>query len=219
MGVLEKNLARARAFTSIFFAESTNPKSGMRRRSGAPSMEEKELLRAAVIFSIGALDAYLSEVTAEVLVDQLQKAQIGPTSNARRLLKALIRDMDTLALELALTTDPTKRRVVAQDAVQQHLTSHVSNHGSKAIAATLERMGDEPVSNVWSTIDSQLSSFDKLATAGRRSAAILDYWTTNRHKIVHEGVAVVVSGPQARQLIDFIEALCEAIDAIALKAM
>lgn len=217
--VLEKNLDRTRAFTRIFFAGSTKPGPGQKRGPGKPSEEEKELLRAAVIFSIGALDAYLSEAAAEVLVAQLEAADTVPTTGARTLLKRVAREMDTLALELALTTDRDRRRAVARQALLDHLTSSVSNHGTKAVAATLERMGEARPGGVWDALDLSLSKWPHLATSGRKSAAILDHWTDNRHKVVHEGKAVAVNGDHARELIDFIAALCAEVDRVAVAAL
>ena len=39
---------------------------------GAPQNPVRELPRASVVFAVGALDAYLSDVSAEVLVHLLQ---------------------------------------------------------------------------------------------------------------------------------------------------
>ena len=50
------NLNRARALSRIFDAGSLKPKPGDKRSGGRPSDEERELLRATVIYSIGALD-------------------------------------------------------------------------------------------------------------------------------------------------------------------
>lgn len=214
--VLLKNLTRTRAFTRIFFAGSTKPTASMKRGPGTPSDEEKELLRAAVIFSIGALDAYLSEVTAEVLVAQLEDAGDPPAPGARALLRRIAKEIDTLPLELAMTRDPSKRRAVVTRALLDHLTSSVSNHGAKAVVATLERIGEPQTGRVWSVLDAQIGDWPTLATQGRKSAAILDQWTAYRHKIVHEGVAVPVKGAQARELIDFIHRLADEVDHVAL---
>ncbi len=217
--VLDKNLTRTQAFTRIFFAGSTKPTSAMKRGPGKPSDEEKELLRAAVIFSIGALDAYMSEVAAEVLVAQLEDGSDSPTSSARALLRRIAKEVDTLPLELAMTTDATKRRAVVTRALIDHLTSSVSNHGAKAVAATLERMGEPHTGKVWAALDKHLADWPSLATQGRTSAAILDQWTANRHKIVHEGVAVPVNGAHAKELIEFIARLGDEIDRIAIDIM
>lgn len=210
--VLKKNVNRTRSFTRIFFAGSTKPARGDKRGRGKPSNEENELLRAAIVFSIGALDAYLSEVTAEVLIAQIEYASSAPTSDARAILRRVVREDNTLALELALTIDPAKRRTVARQAILDHLTSSVSNHGSKAVANTLSRIGGTGPDKLWGSLNSMLEKWPDLATSGRTAAAILDHWTDQRHRLVHEGRAVPVTGKQIEQLINFIEALGTEVD-------
>lgn len=217
--VLEKNLNRTRAFTRIFFAGNTKPQPGQKRGPGKPSDEEKELLRAAVVFSIGTLDAYMSEVAAEVLVAQLEDARKTPTPSSRNLLRRVAKEIDTLALELALTADPEQRRDVARRALVEHLTSNVSNHGAKAVSATLERMGEVQPGKVWTSLDAHLSRWPKLATGGRKSAGVLDQWTAHRHSIVHEGKAIAINGEHVNELLDFVASLGEELDAVAVAAL
>lgn len=211
--VLNKNLDRSRAFTKMFFAAT------QKRGRGQPSQEENELKRAAVIFSIGALDAYLSEVSAEVLITQLERANVCQNGDARQLLRRIAKEIDTLPLELALVTDVQTRRAVARDALLDHLTSSVSNHGSTAIATTLRRIGVEDIRSLWATLDDQRPYWPKLATASRTSAAILDHWTGVRHEIVHRGVAPRVAGQQAEELIEFVATVGKAVDSQAIAAL
>ena len=56
--VFEKNLERSRAFLRIFDIDRT---------AGQPSNDEKELLRGAIVFAIGALDSFLHELVLEVV--------------------------------------------------------------------------------------------------------------------------------------------------------
>jgi hypothetical protein len=115
----EKNLARVRALQAIFDADSLRPRTNPQvRRRGTSSREEKELLRAVAVFAIGALDAYLSDVAAEVLIAQLEKART-PTSDARSLFRRVIKEIDTLTFELALTSDAEERRDLARDAISE----------------------------------------------------------------------------------------------------
>ena len=51
------NIGRARAFLSIF-----DKPGGSARTRGRPTDNEKELLRAAVVFAVAALDAYLHDL-------------------------------------------------------------------------------------------------------------------------------------------------------------
>ena len=211
---LTKNLSRARTFSRIFDAGNLKPKEGDRRGRGKPSGEERDLLRATVIFSIGALDAYLSDVAAYVLVAQLEAAR-KPTSDARAVLRRVIKEIDTLPFELALTSDPDERRALATEAITEHLANRVSNHGAKGIAATMERLGARID---WDAIPLPPSS--KLRASPRQSCAeVLDRWTVARHQLVHQGKAVSVGQVQARELIDFVQAIADHVDAEALAAL
>ena len=211
---LAKNLDRTRALQRIFEAGSLKPQPGDKRGGGQPSGEERELLRAVVVFAIGALDSYLSDVAAETLVAQLEKSAI-PSESARALLRRMMKEVDTLALELALTTDPTQRRAVAREAISDHLSNKVSNHGPKGIAETMSRLGTE--ANL-SKID--MTPFAPLQTTERKSAPdVLQYWTDRRHALVHQGVAIKVNMEQSRALIDFVEALADHVESQALASM
>lgn len=211
---LAKNLTRTRALQRIFEAGNLKPQTGQRRGSGQPSSEERELLRAVVVFAIGALDAYLSDVAAEVLVAQLEgAASLG--DEARNLLRRVTKEIDTLALELALTTDPAQRRVVAQEAISDHLANRVSNHGPKGVAATMGRLGTEID---FDAID--MSRFGPLTTTERnRAADVLQWWTDRRHALVHRGSAIQVNMEQSSALIDFVEALADHVDSQALRSL
>lgn len=208
----EKNLARVRALQAIFDADSLRPRQNPQGRGrGTSSAEEKELLRAVAVFAIGTLDAYLSDVAAEVLVAQLERART-PSPEARALFKRILREIDTLPFELALTSDPEERQRFAHEAISEHLTNRVSNHGAKGVAATLGRLGCEGFA--WDAVD--MTPFQILrTTANRGPAQVLDIWTENRHKIIHQGIAVVVRADQARELIGFVDALARHVDAEA----
>ena len=68
--------------------------------AGAPSLPYRELPRGAVVFAVGALDAYLSEVSAEVIVRDLESA-VAPTET-REVLKRVQAEVPTLSLEIAV---------------------------------------------------------------------------------------------------------------------
>ena len=132
---------------------------------------------------------------------------------------AVVPDAATVARPAASSPAVARLMVLPALALVEHLTSSVSNHGAKAVSATLDRMGVDQPSKLWLKHDGDLANWPALATAGRKSAAILDHWTKNRHAIVHEGVAIPVNGEHATQLINFIEALAKEIDALALAAI
>jgi hypothetical protein len=211
---LRKNLKRASALSRIFDAGNLKPKAGDKRGAGNPSGEERELLRAAVIFSIGALDAYLSDVAAEILVGQMEKARV-PTSDARALFRRVLKEIDTLPLELALTSDADERSKLAQRAITEHLTNKVSNHGAAGVATTLGRLG---ASIEWDKIVLPNNSSLK-ASSNQTCPAVLDRWTRIRHNLVHQGKSETVRAEQARDLIAFVEAIADHVDAQAIAAL
>jgi hypothetical protein len=211
---LTQNTRRARALIRIFNSGKVKPEEGDRRGSGRPTGDEVPLLHAVVIFSIGALDAYLSDVAAEVLVAQLERAR-PPDSSSRKVLQAVQREIPTLPFELALTSDEGERREIAQQAITQHLTNVVSNHGAKGVASTLERLGAKVD---WDAIS--LSPTSQLRESSTEScASVLDRWTTVRHKLVHQGGEVVVWAEQAREIIGFVNRIAEHVDQRALAAL
>lgn len=216
LAAFKVTIKRPHALLEMFDAGSLKPKKGDKRGRGKPSWQENELLRAAVIMGIGALDAYLSDVAAEVLVAQLANADT-PSSDARAVLKQVLDEIKTLPLELALLTDPGKRKEVAQAAIQDHLANRVSNHGAKGVATTLARMGE---TIEWSELDASIRDDLKLNNVKSSPAALLDAWTQRRHALVHHGKALRIGGPAARALIRFVEDIAAVVDvrAVAAKA-
>lgn len=211
LAAFRTNIKRPRALLEMFDAGTLKPKKGDRRTVGKPGWQENELLRAAVITAIGALDAYLSDVAAEVLIAQLERAAT-PTGDARAVLRQVMKEIDTLPMELALLTDQAERRRVAEEAVREHLANRVSNHGAKGVAATLGRMGR---TMNWDALRDRLDDHLALTTDKRTPPALLDAWTIRRHKLVHQGVALKIKSPQARALVDFVEAVAEVVDETA----
>lgn len=211
---LQVNLKRPRALLEMFDAGTLKPTPGARRSRGKPGWQENELLRAAVIVGIGALDAYLSDVAAEVLVAQLERAS-NPNSDARNVLRRVMNEVDTLALELALLSDPAERREVARTAIVDHIANRVSNHGAKGVAATLGRMG-QPMD--WSGLNDKVPPCLVVAGVKPTAPAVLDEWTNRRHKLVHQSKALRIKSEQARGLVDFVEAIAIAIDAVSVAA-
>jgi hypothetical protein len=199
----------------MFDAGSLKPKKGERRGTGKPTTQENELIRASVIVTIGALDAYLSDVAAEVLVAQLGTTQ--PRSDpARSLLRRILKELDTLPLELALLSDQDDREAVVGDALRDHLTNKVSNHGAKGVVATAERMGAQ---FDWTRIENRIPASLALSNDPPSPAGLLDAWTTRRHALVHQGRALRISSPRARALVEFVEAIVEEVDRLAVHAI
>lgn len=189
------NLTRARYFLEIH----KNAQIG----AGAPPLRYRELPRAAIVFAVGAIDAYLSEVTAEIMLRQLQ---VGPANNlAREVLKKVQQDIPTLAVEVAVLATNAERVQRIRDVIVDHFQNRVSNHGAKAVAAAMDRMG-HAANEVWNHL---------LGLGHQQSAEYLEHWTTTRHRIVHQGQRPRVHRSQAERFVTFANDLVKRIDGIA----
>jgi len=204
-GVFEKNAARAEHFLEIhkdFFEDSEEED---KKKRGAPTAPYRELPRAAVVFAVGALDAYLSEVSAEVMVKQLQAAP--GSKEAKSILKRVQAELPGLALEVSLLSTQQHRTDRIQQAITQHFHDHVSNHGPQAVSATVGRIGGNS-DRIWATID----------LAWPKSRQLLQDWTDARHRIVHQGKSERIRRPEADDCIKLIRKIVKAVDAESLKA-
>jgi hypothetical protein len=173
---------------------------------GAPTLVYRELPRGAIVFAVGAVDAYLSELSAEVIVQQLEK---GPASgNSKDVLRRVMNDIPTLSIEVALAGSQTARLDRLRDAIAMHFHNNVSNHGAKAVGQTVQRIGDTSAT-LWSN----------LASSGHRDAAKeVDKWTEVRHQIVHQGKKPSVGRQAARDFVNLVKELAKELDKLALKA-
>lgn len=113
------------------------------------------------MFAIGALDAYLSEVAAEVMVAQFEKGK--GTGDSRKVLEAISRATPTLALELAVAEPDVDRTEVLRRAIVDHFYDNVSNHGAKAVSTTVQRMGRSS-NALWDAVEAAV----RLCTTDRR---------------------------------------------------
>ncbi len=189
----EINLERASYFLDIHAW-------GQGGERGAPAKPLRELPRGAVVFAVGALDAYLSEVSAEVLVAQLQ-ANL-PSQEMRDLLKRVQSELPTLPLEVALLSHHSDRIVRIREAVTDHFHNRVSQHGTRALSTTLIRLGGKPA-DMWSA----------LGARGLSNAQFdLDRWTDLRHQIVHQGKRPSIRRKQARACLELLSAIVEEVD-------
>lgn len=177
----------------------------VQRGRGAPTNPYRELPRGAVVFAVGALDAYLSEVSAEVMVHGLGNAIAS--SDARETLKRIQNAIPTLALEVAVLPTEAQRLERIRGAVVDHFQNRASMHGARAVSATAERIGTT-ASDVWSALGSRGS---------RQAAETLDRWTDIRHQVVHQGRSPPVRRREARQCIKLIEKIAGVLDGFAVK--
>ena len=194
------NLRRASYFLDIH----ENVHAGIQ---GAPLLANRELPRGAVVFAVGAFDAYLSDVSADVMIHQ---SRIGLVSgDTRAIMKAVNQQLPGLALELAVVDETSERVERLRTAIVDHFSTSVSGHGPDAVAKALERMGAR-VSELWR----------QLETEGYRDAAgALAEWTDKRHRIVHRGEKVAVTRSQARRCLALLASVADAVDRVADSAM
>jgi hypothetical protein len=176
-------------------------------KRGAPVTPVRELPRASVVFAVGALDAYLSDVSAEVLLTLLSRTVA--TTEVRDLLAKIQKEVPTLALEVLLLADAVARRKRVQEALSDHLYNKVSHHGPTGVATAVVRIGGKPA-DVWSGLVSQ-----GFANPEKE----LDGWTTCRHEIVHQGKKPAVGRPKAKECLELVAAVAAQVDAIAVKVL
>jgi len=174
---------------------------------GAPSSALRELPRGAVVFAVGALDAYLSDVSADVMIHQCEQGLI--TGDARAIMKTISQTVPGLALELAVMSDGDDRIERLRGAIVDHFQTSVSGHGPESVARTVERMGGRP-SEVWRLLEG-----DGFAEPARS----LEEWTEKRHRIVHRGEKVSVPWKQARACLELLGAAANVIDRLALQTL
>lgn len=194
----KRNLERATFFLDIHQGTQQGP--------GTPDNKRRELPRGAVVFAIGALDAYLSEVAAEVMVAQFERGQA--TGDSRKILEAIQRTSPTLAIELAVAEPQVDRAAMLRRAIVDHFYDQVSNHGAKAVSTTVQRMGKSS-NAVWAAVE---------AAGEAQPQQRLDDWTDKRHAIVHRGQRPTVNREPARTCVKLVEIICSEIDKIASEA-
>lgn len=191
----DRNTERARHFIQIH--------EDAQQGAGAPARQYRELPRAAIVFSVGAIDAYLSEVSAEVMIRQFQTNVAN--SDTRFIMSKIQKEIPTLALEIAVLPTNPERIQRVRESIVEHFHNNVSNHGAKAVASTMQRMGSS-ANAVW----------DHLRNHGYQNPVDqLDRWTDVRHQIVHQGTRPTVRRYQAADFIEFADAIVNRIDSIA----
>ena len=183
-----RNIERAGYFLEIHKEAKIGP--------GAPTLPYRELPRAAVVFSVGALDAYLSDVSAETLLERLQT---GPTLSQKRVLAKISQAVPSLSLEVALIQDQEERVSQVRVAVDSYFAGQ-SAHGAKAVADAVQ-LFDAKASAVWDAVT---------ASGFPDPAKDLDDWTQKRHQIIHRGERPSVHRDEAQKCVDLIAAIVKA---------
>jgi hypothetical protein len=183
--VFETNLDRSRAFLRIFDKD---------RGVGQPANDEKELLRGSLVFAVGALDAYLSDLILEVVPEH------GPKSaQMADALKAIARADPGLSLRVALAASQSDSRDEFRAALAEWLASK-SFHGPEKV---IQALGYLSCHVAWSDLDS---------ATGRDAAKELTKITNDRHAIVHEGKKPYIKRGLAEQANALVASLARYID-------
>lgn len=194
----KRNIVRATYFLEIHEGTQDGP--------GTPSKQRRELPRGAVVFALGACDAYLSEVAAEVMVAQFERGRgVGKSGD---VLKKVQQAVPTLAIRLAVADPDVDRSALLREAIVNHFYNEVSNHGAKAVSSTVDRMG-ESSNAVWSAVET---------ADGPDPQQRLNKWTTDRHAIVHRGQSPQINREPARECVKLVEVICTQVDKVAVVA-
>ena len=183
--VFETNLDRSRAFLRIFDKD---------RGAGQPTNDERELLRGSLVFAVGALDAYLSDLILEVV------PAYGPkSSQIADALKAIARADPGLSLRVALASSTADSREEFRAALADWLATK-SFHGPEKVTQAL---GYLDCAIPWSALDK---------AAARDAAKELTRITNDRHAIVHEGKKPYIRRELAEQANSLVAAIAGLID-------
>lgn len=187
------NLDRVGSFLRLF-----DKPGGRKRGPGQPSDDEKELLRAIVVFSVGALDAYLHDL----ILEEVPRGGVrsGALADA---LKRIAKDDPSLALRVALADDGDARREEFREALDGWLSTQ-SFQGPDAVIRALKLIGKETTA----------ASLDVKIRA--KWTDDLTKWTKSRHGMVHRGGKPYVRRTDAVACRELIHKIADVVDSIAL---
>jgi hypothetical protein len=183
--VFEVNLDRSRAFLRMFDKD---------RGVGQPTNDEKELLRGSLVFAVGALDAYLSDLIMEIVPKYAPRS-----SQLSDALKAIAKSDPGLSLRVALAQSDADRWEEFGAALEDWLATK-SFHGPAKVAAALEYVAC-PIT--WDDLDAvtEVSTAEELARV-----------TDERHEIVHQGKKPYIRRHLAEEANNLIAAIAQHID-------
>jgi hypothetical protein len=187
--VFEKNVKRSRAFIRVFEGTETA------RKQGRPTSDEVDLLRGALVFSVGALDNFVTELILELV------PKFGGSSEAmRQPLTEIAKAEPSLALRVAMAATKDNGEQEFKTALGNWLETKTF-HGVKKVMGALTYIG---VAMDESTVP----------TDWKKS---LDDYTDWRHAIVHRGDTSTVKLEQAQECTDLIEEIGKSINRAAVK--
>lgn len=187
--VFEANMERSRAFLRIFDKE---PDGG--RKAGHPSGDEKELLRGSLVFAVGALDAYLSDLILEIV-----PAHAPRSKELKAALAAISKSAPGLALQLVVETSGESRLSAFREALADWLESK-SFQGPDKVVNALSYVG---CVIPWKDFDDETT---------KNTAKELEKITKERHDIVHRGQKPYIRRSHAQDNLDLVTCIAMVID-------
>lgn len=181
----EANIDRARALIRIFERG---------RSRGRPKAEDTQLTRSSLVFSIGALDAYLHDLVLTVV------SEFVPPSDA---LDDTIKAMrpHKLVQTMAKAKSAPKARAKLRESLDEHFDDK-SFMDVGGLQRALNLIGCE-----------HIKPADLAQITGRSDlAAKLGQYTDTRHRIVHRGENARVTKEMAQDCADLVTAIVSAVD-------
>jgi hypothetical protein len=193
----DKNIRRAGHFLELHSNKTVT--------AGAPPAPYRELPRATIVFAVAALDAYLSEVSGEVMVARLQAT--GASKEDLKVLALVQKDIPGISLEVALLGTQAQRLKRLQEAIIKHFRDNAVQFGSKGVAATCGRIGCSTEA-LWAALEGDFP----------KPAEMLDKWTELRHAMIHRGSSPAVRRLEATEFCELVKALVRRLDEHAHRA-
>jgi hypothetical protein len=186
LNAFEKNIDRAEALIRIFERG---------RKRGRPRTEDTQLTRSSLVFSIGALDAYLHDQVLEVV------GQFVPQSeDLDKALKAMA--PHDLVQSMARAEDHAEVRKRFRAKLDEHFDD-ASFMGVHGLFRAIRLMG----------CASRLEEEQLKAVTGRPALLRdLGRYTEERHRIIHRGENVRVKKEKAKDCAELVRALASEID-------
>jgi hypothetical protein len=182
-----KNLNRARILLE-FYDNDTKGRSQATKAA-------RELLRSALVFAIGALDAYLNDLILEIIPRHIS----APSRALQDGLREIAKKDPSLALRVALADSDQARREEFYRALNDWLANQ-SFQGPDKVVKAHEYLGCEMSWRRFSHI------------VGFPAAEELRRITKRRHEIVHRSEDDVITRDEAQSAIDLVEKLAVYID-------
>ncbi len=151
-----------------------------------------------LVLSVGALDAFLSELVIELM------PRLAAAGSAESIFTLIMRDNSGLILQ-AVYLSPDDLQAALADAIEGHFQAKVM-HGSKAVR------------QAWDWCNLRMSNNDFNTAEFPDALGSLDEWTEKRHKIVHRGELVRMRRDEAGDVIKLIRSVGKTLNdrAIAL---